>query len=337
MLLQAALAAADTLMDDPADVTFLPESASALLGLASDWHRRISKGERFDGMALDAQGSAHNGTFALVGPIACFASPDGTQGLVLPRAGSAHPGLHVPEDPAARSGIQALVTGGRGVIPVDVTTGEALKVRSSRETLGQHLRKGGLVMIPLLLIGALSLALAVVKFASLQRLVVRPGPGVAAILAAVEAGETDRALAAAKALRAPLGPILAEAIEHRDAPREHLEEILYERIQMLVPSFERHLGTLAVFGGVAPLLGLLGTVTGMIHTFRLVTLFGTGEAKLLSGGISEALITTECGLVIAVPVLIVHAYLSRRVRTSIADLESTVASFVVQLKRERPG
>jgi biopolymer transport protein ExbB len=75
----------------------------------------------------------------------------------------------------------------------------------------------------------------------------------------------------------------------------------------------------------------------MIHTFRLVTLFGTGEAKLLSGGISEALVTTEFGLIIAVPVLLVHAFLSRRVRTLIADLESTVAAFVLDLKgTQRP-
>jgi biopolymer transport protein ExbB len=98
---------------------------------------------------------------------------------------------------------------------------------------------------------------------------------------------------------------------------------------------ERHLGTLAVLGGVAPLLGLLGTVTGMIHTFRLVTIFGAGNPRLLSGGIAEALVTTEFGLIIAIPVLLLHAYFSRRVRTITAALEHTLAGFVNSLKLKR--
>ena len=86
-----------------------------------------------------------------------------------------------------------------------------------------------------------------------------------------------------------------------------------------------------MLGGVAPLLGLLGTVTGMIHTFNLATIFGTGNAKLLSGGISEALITTEYGLYIAIPVLLAHAFFARRVRSIIGALERAVVVFVNEL------
>ena len=107
---------------------------------------------------------------------------------------------------------------------------------------------------------------------------------------------------------------------------------MHERIITEIPILEKHLPTLAVCASAAPLLGLLGTVTGMIHTFNLVTIFGTGDARLLSGGISEALITTEYGLVIAVPALFVHAYLSRRVRGIIDTLEQTAIGFVNGLK-----
>jgi biopolymer transport protein ExbB len=103
-------------------------------------------------------------------------------------------------------------------------------------------------------------------------------------------------------------------------------------VSSAVPGLERHLQTLAVLGAVAPLLGLLGTVTGMIHTFQLVTVFGSGDAKLLSGGISEALVTTEVGLIIAVPVLLFHAFLARRVRIVVGALERTAAEFVHRLK-----
>ena len=78
---------------------------------------------------------------------------------------------------------------------------------------------------------------------------------------------------------------------------------------------------LAVFGAVAPLLGLLGTVTGMIETFRVITLHGTGDPKLMSGGISEALITTELGLAVAIPIMLLHTVLSRRVDHVIGDME----------------
>src|SRR5690606_17594471 len=118
--------------------------------------------------------------------------------------------------------------------------------------------------------------------------------------------------------------------------REHLEEIMHEHVLAVVPRLERSLGTLAVFGGVAPLLGLLGTVTGMISTFQLVTLFGSGNAKTLSGGISEALVTTQVGLVIAIPVLLAHAFLARKAKSMLGELEQVAVSLVNVVKSD-PG
>ena len=88
---------------------------------------------------------------------------------------------------------------------------------------------------------------------------------------------------------------------------------------------------------MSPLLGLLGTVTGMISTFHLIAIFGTGDAKLLSGGISEALITTEAGLVVAIPLLLLHAFLSRRVRAITEGLEKSAIRFINTLKTRENG
>jgi len=85
---------------------------------------------------------------------------------------------------------------------------------------------------------------------------------------------------------------------------------------------------IALTAATAPLLGLLGTVTGMIQTFQLITLFGTGDAQTLSGGISEALITTQFGLMVAVPALIVHALLSRKSKGVISNMEQTSIGFI---------
>ena len=94
------------------------------------------------------------------------------------------------------------------------------------------------------------------------------------------------------------------------------------------PKLERFLPFIALTAAAAPLLGLLGTVTGMIDTFNLITIFGTGDAKSLSSGISEALITTALGLIVAIPALILHGLLSRMARKKIDEMEQTAVSFI---------
>jgi biopolymer transport protein ExbB len=290
-------------------------------------------GVSFAGVAMGADGVERPGRFALYGPAAYFAADDGqTAGLAVTRMGSDAPGVFAKLDEAEGLAIRALVGGAGATVPVDVTKGDALKVAAARDSLAEHVRKGGLVMIPILAIGVLAIGLAVLKFVQLAAMRVGSRGALAPTLTALRRGDVPGAEAAARALGQPLADIVIEGIAHRDAPREHLEEILYEHSLAKLPTLERHLGTLAVCGGVAPLLGLLGTVTGMIHTFQLITVFGTGDAKLLSGGISEALITTEFGLAIAIPVLLIHAYLARRVRTMVAALERASVEFVTGLK-----
>jgi biopolymer transport protein ExbB len=118
------------------------------------------------------------------------------------------------------------------------------------------------------------------------------------------------------------------------------EAILHE-----APRLERFNATVLVFAAVAPLLGLLGTVTGIISTFDVITKFGTGDPKLLSGGISEALVTTELGLMVAIPALLLGTLLSGRAQAMLRDLEKSALQAVnlvqavesaVPLNREEP-
>ena len=95
-----------------------------------------------------------------------------------------------------------------------------------------------------------------------------------------------------------------------------------KRLTGVQSQVQKGIAMLAVLGAVAPLLGLLGTVTGMIDTFRVITLFGTSDPKLMSGGISEALVTTELGLAVAIPIMLLHTYLSRKSDHLIGDMES---------------
>jgi biopolymer transport protein ExbB len=239
--------------------------------------------------------------------------------------------------PESQQAITQLVQGREAVVPVDVTSGDALKVEQARESFIEHVKKGGFVMIPLLAVGASALLLALWKLVDLGLVRVRADRLLTEIITHLKAGDIEPAREQAQKLKEPMAGLVNAGIELLDAPREHMEEIMHEYILGYVPRLERHLGTLAVFGGIAPLLGLLGTVTGMIHTFQLVTLFGSGDAKLLSGGISEALVTTEFGLAIAIPVLLVHAFLSRRARTIIGTLEQTSVGLVNELKVRTNG
>ena len=156
-----------------------------------------------------------------------------------------------------------------------------------------------------------------------------PEPGALhGILAALNSGDKEKALQLAKQVRGPARLMLVDAVEHSDERKELIEEIMYERMIELQPKLERLLPFIAVTAATAPLMGLLGTVTGMINTFKLITIFGTGDARRLSGGISEALVTTEFGLIVAIPSLIMHALLNRRAQGVMANMERMAVSFV---------
>jgi len=309
------------------DENSLGDTVSVVLETALAWNRRRAGGYAFAGTALDASGSEVAGRYRVIGPLAYFAGA-GNGAMVTGTPDSLLPSLFTGHKPIEQRAIAALVNGSASAsVPVDVSGGAALQRERAAEGWVPHMRKGGFVMVPLLLTGVLSLLIGSWKSAALHRLRRSVDVPLDAVTACVRRKDWTGAEAAAGRLRPPLSILVTEALAHRHAAREHLEEILHERLLSMTPVWESHLGTLAVFGAVAPLLGLLGTVTGMIHTFELVTLFGTGEARLLSGGISEALITTEYGLYIAIPVLVAHALLARRLRVITGTLESTVARF----------
>jgi len=323
----------------PVPTTDFLAAADALLRLAEAWNIEKLGGATHDGACLDPGGTSHEGRFAVLGPVAYFAAGSGIPaGLVVSRVGSIGPSLLPNQDAGSSDAIAALVQGGEQSVPLDPTGGDALRVAAGKGSFADHLVAGGFVMIPLLLIGLVAVLLTCWKVATLRRVNVPGSEVLDRIINHIQADRFDEAKAVVDQLRPPFRSVLSAGVEYHDVRKEHLEEIMHERAMAMIPILDRHLGMLAVLGGVAPLLGLLGTVTGMIETFELVTIFGTGDAKLLSGGISEALVTTETGLMIAVPVLLIHAYLARRVRGVISELEKAVVGFTNRLHRmERTG
>lgn len=252
-----------------------------------------------------------------LGPVEWFWRPAaGQSGLAESNGDVLH--ARVSFDGAANAGIRDLQQSGTGVITFDPTLSRALLLAAEGDTLLQHLQKGGIWVIPILLFALFATVTAVLKAVELWRL-----PRLAPALAEhVEArlrepgssGQSARALA-----QGPQAELVAIAL----APQtpEQRDERLYAELLAQRNRLERWLGVIATTASVSPLLGLLGTVSGMIATFNLMTLFGAGDANAVSGGISEALVTTELGLVVAIPALIAHALMSRMVKNYFSQLE----------------
>jgi biopolymer transport protein ExbB len=295
-------------------------------------------GTRFPGTAVDETGLVREGQFALIGPLAYFLSADGTAvGTAEERLGSGEPALlsfATPEDSAAASEV---LGSGQGLLPIDPTLGNAHKLAATSQTFAEHVQAGGPVMIPIFVMAAAALLVALFKWLSFFSLRAPPKLRVAEVLDAVGAGDEATAKARAARLPGPVGRLLRIGVEHLREPRELIEEAMYEFVLATKLRTQRFLPFIAVCAASAPLLGLLGTVTGIIQTFKLITVFGSGDVKMLSGGISEALITTEWGLIVAIPSLLLHSFLSRRARGVIDQLESTSVALLNQVSRGLPA
>lgn len=283
----------------------------------------------FSGSAVASDGSVHEGLFLPLGPVTYFASATSEAALVTDWG--REPTLWDGMDRRMTRLLEDWVAGGSALVPVDVSGGALLQMEQARLSLWERIVQGGVIMVPLLLIALACLIIALRRAQALRRMDVDPGPILYETLVALKANGPDAARDVANKAAWPWREVLLDAVNHVDADRAYLEEILQDRIIMLMPRINHYLGALAICAAAAPLLGLLGTVTGMIHTFQLITVFGTGDARSLSGGISEALITTQAGLMIAVPALLVHAYLVRRAKQVITGLEQVAIRFVREL------
>lgn len=228
--------------------------------------------------------------------------------------------------------INAYMEGRSEDVLIDISRGAALRQYTQRPRLADQIRRGGPIVWPIMLIGVLGFLIIIERTVSLQRKHMDSDRFMTRVsqLAAESQWEKCRSLCRRYPHKV-LPRVLTAGIEFCRAPREDLENVLQEAILNEIPSIERFLSTLGMLAVIAPLLGLLGTVTGMINTFQAITFFGTGNPRVMSGGISEALITTMLGLAVAIPILLAHSLLSRKVEKLIGDLEARAVAFINQV------
>lgn len=183
-------------------------------------------------------------------------------------------------------------------------------------------------MAPLLGLGAAMLLVALVKWLQLTRIRLATEKDLQKVLRHLGDDEQEKALVHARSIPGVAGDMLATAVEHADEKKEYIEEVVYEKMLGARTRLERGIAFLALTATAGPLLGLLGTVMGMISTFKLISSFGSGDPKLLAAGISEALIATATGMSVAIPALLLHAFLSRKAKGIIGSMEQTAVGFI---------
>lgn len=303
-----------------------------VLGTALQRFDAILGGTTFAGEAVGQGGDIMSGSYVLVGPTAFFVNSASEEGGIALNTGSIPPIFSL--SPERVNSVSGVAVSDEGSLPLDITLGSAMAIAEQEDTLYEHILKGGIWIWPILFFAGLAFLTALFKVFEIYS-VKMPRPGsLHEVLIALNDKDKDKALELAKKIQGPARAMIVNAVEHSDESKELIEEVMYESMLEVQPKLERMLPFIAVTAATAPLMGLLGTVTGMINTFKLITIFGTGDAKQLSSGISEALVTTEFGLIVAIPSLIIHALLNRRAQGVMATMERMAVAFVNGINRK---
>ncbi len=197
------------------------------------------------------------------------------------------------------------------------------------------IKAGGPVMWPLMALSIGAAAIVLERLWSLQEARILPPDLNDKVWKLVAADQLSERHLEAIALNSPLGQILAAGLANRHRPREWVKEAIEDTGRHVAHELERFLNMLGTIAAVSPLMGLLGTVIGIISAFNAITHDGVGDPKVLSGGIGQALITTAAGLIVAIPSLMGYRYLRGRVDTLVIAMEKEALRLVQSLDSRR--
>lgn len=291
-------------------------------------------------------GTQVEGTIVQVGQIAAYGLSDDHQGPLLPLGGDRMM-LRAGGDASGAAAARAVAGGERpdslGVFLIE-SLDKAVSERTER-TVYETIQAGGVVAWVIVGLGVLAMVMSALR----ALLLAQAGRGrhvADKVLAALSRGALEEARAAVAEATLPIGRVLRAVLSAEPAegvdPRESLQDVAAAAILDEQPTIERFGALILVVAAVAPLLGLLGTVTGMIATFEIITELGTGDPAKLSGGIGEALITTQLGLVVAIPAVLLGNVLKGRQEDVLRQLDHAALEAVNRLcdaavKPDEPG
>lgn len=329
-LLSATFLQADVALDEwEADATVDTPGAEDVAALFAAAHRALASAgavTRGPGEFFLADGKRVSGEVIRIGNIAAYGLSEQGAGALAP-AGEGE--LRVWDDTSGAAARELAAGSMPASLPVFIFESLNNEVeRGAAKTVFQTIQSGGVIGWIIFFLGLLALALIVLRAVFLSRAGTSTSGVLDAISGHVERGDRKAALNVLKRRRGATARVMAAAIRNLDRDREHLEDIVSEAILHENGHLNRFGAFITVIAAVAPLLGLLGTVTGMISTFDVITEFGTGDPKLLSGGISIALVTTEMGLIVAIPALLLGNLLSSWAERIKDDMEKAALNVI---------
>ncbi|MBE9549670.1 MAG: MotA/TolQ/ExbB proton channel family protein [Proteobacteria bacterium] len=197
----------------------------------------------------------------------------------------------------------------------------------------EFIKAGGWIMAPIILCSVLALAIILERFWTLRRSKVVPADVQGKVEAWANTDDLDYSHLAALRKASPLGEVLAAALLNRHRSREILKEAVEESGRHVVHELQRFLNTLGTIADITPLLGLLGTVLGMIKVFAAIVTYGVGDANQLAGGISQALVTTAAGLSVAIPSLFFYRYFRGLISEYVVVMEQQAIHLIDAIDR----
>lgn len=281
----------------------------------------------FEGKAIDDQGNIYSGTYSKLGPLSYFQSQDQQHFLAvkdkkaLVASGDFNESFHCLNSTDNKN----------CSIVFDSTFANAFSMMAQEESIKEHLEKGGIWIYPILAFGSLALLVAILKFIQIYSFRLGSARHLEKIVQTYQDQGRTKALELIKG-KTCLNKIFANILNNIEQNVEVLEELVYEEHLKVKAKLSKFLYIIATTASIAPLLGLLGTVTGIIKTFKLIMVFGSADPKMLSSGISEALISTEIGLIVAIPSLVLFALLRRKVLHILEDIEKVSVIFINRIK-----
>ncbi|MCW8885346.1 MAG: MotA/TolQ/ExbB proton channel family protein [Motiliproteus sp.] len=287
--------------------------------LANLWHLYLeemaatAKISTFDASLVNSSGQEELRKVVRIGPFS--AASDGSFLKYLPGAGTL---VELSRQPAAtfRDAAEALQNDAdlNPLSPIDPSRGKMLESLTQQADIQERVDQGGIIGKLILLLGVIGLLIVSERLLALLRFKIQikrqqnnPVPG-----------------------SNPLGQLMRTHQENQHLSSEQLQLKLDECLFSFAPRSRRGLTSLNIIATVTPLLGLLGTVTGMIDTFQSITLFGNGDPKIMSGGISQALVTTELGLAVSIPIILLHSHLSSRSNSLLHLLQKQVVDLIAR-------
>lgn len=257
-------------------------------------------------------GELSEGQTLSLGPVTWFVTHQSQQ-AGLANVTSNHPHAQVAFDEDDTERLLDLIETKIGGVTFDPTLGRAATQEQSGQSLQEHVTNGGMWVIPIIAFGLIAVSIALFKVVQLWRL-----PKVQSVLSSAALQGVLKQ--SSKNEFVGMQRELIDVAQRTQTTYERDDE-LFSTLQKFKYKLEKFNGAIAVTAAVAPLLGLLGTVSGMIETFRMMTAFGSSDPEIISGGIAKALVTTELGLVVAIPALILNAVLSRKAKHYYEGLE----------------